>query len=109
MNTVPSSLTTQAREDVRQSQVRFILQPIAQRLASRLGPAGVEAACRQILDALRVEAPRRPGYAAGNILTLLLHLGYDFSRHSIWQADVRGAAQPAANVAQADLVGSGRS
>src|SRR2546423_3087998 len=37
----------QAGEYIRQSQVRFILQPIAQRLASRLGPAGVEAACRQ--------------------------------------------------------------
>jgi transcriptional regulator with XRE-family HTH domain len=98
----------QAREYVRQSQVRFILQPIAQRLASRLGPVGVEAACRRILDALRVEAPRRPGYAAGNILTLLLHLGYDISRLSIWQADVRGADWPVANVAQADLVGSGR-
>jgi hypothetical protein len=99
----------QAREYVRQSQVRFILQPIAQRLASRLGPAGVEAACRRILDTLRVEAPRRPGYATGNILTLLLHLGYDISRLSIWQADVRGATWPAATVAQADLVGSGRS
>jgi hypothetical protein len=104
----------QAREDVRQSQVRLILQPIAQRLAARLGPAGVEAAFRRILDMLRVEAPRRPGYAAGNILTLLLHLGYDvrgydFSRLSIWQAYVRGATLPAANVAQADLVGSGRS
>jgi transcriptional regulator with XRE-family HTH domain len=99
----------QAREYVRQSQVRFILQPIAQRLASRLGPAGVEAACRRILDTLRVEAPRRPGYAAGNILTLLLHLVYDFSRHSVWQLYVSGAALPAANLAQADLAGSGRS
>jgi hypothetical protein len=99
----------QAKEYVRQSQVRFILQPIAQRLASRLGPAGVEAACRQILDALRVETSRRPGYAAGNILTLLLHLGDDVSRHSVWQVYVSGAALPAANVAQADLAGSGRS
>src|SRR5437764_1184686 len=98
----------QAREEVRQSQVRFILQPIAQRLASRLGPAGVEAACRRILDALRVEAPRRPGYAGGNILTLLLHVGYDFSRHSVWQVYVSGAALPAADVSQADLAGSGR-
>jgi hypothetical protein len=99
----------QAREDVRQSQVCFILQPIAQRLASRLGPAGVEAACRRILDTLGVEAPWRPGYAAGNILTLLLHLGSDISRLSIWQADVRGTAWSAATVARADLVGSGRS
>jgi transcriptional regulator with XRE-family HTH domain len=99
----------QAREHVRQSQVRFILQPIAQRLASRLGPVGVEAACRRILDALRVEALRRPGYAGGNILTLLLHLGYDFSRHSVCQVYVSGANLPAANVAQADLAGSGRS
>jgi hypothetical protein len=102
-------VNVQAREDVRQSQVRFILQPIAQRLVSRLGPAGVEAACRRILDMLCVEAPRRPSYAAGNILTLLLHLGYDISRFGVRQADVRGAAWPAANVAQADLVGSGRS
>jgi len=103
----------QAGEYIRQSQVRLILQPIAQRLASRLGPLGVEVAFRRILDTLRVEAPRRPGYAAGNILTLLLHLGYEvrgyeFSRLSVWQAYVRGAALPAANAAQADLAGSGR-
>jgi hypothetical protein len=101
----------QAGESIRQSQVRLILQPIAQRLASRLGPAGVEAAFRRILDTLRVEAPRRPGYVAGNILALLLHLGYevrdsDVSRLSVWQAYVRGAALPAANVARADLAGS---
>jgi transcriptional regulator with XRE-family HTH domain len=101
----------QAGEDIRQSQVRFILQPIAQRLASRLGPAGVEAAFRRILDTLHVEAPRRPGYAARNILALLLHLGYevqgyDFARLSVWQAYVRGAALPAAYFAKADLAGS---
>ena len=36
-----------------------------------------------------------PGYAAGNLLNLALHAGVDlvgaeFSRPSIWQADLRG-------------------
>ncbi len=100
-----------ARAYVRQSQERRILQPIAERLVARLGQAGLEAQLRHLLATLRSHAVRTPGYAADNILNLLLHLGvdlrgYDFSQFSVWQAYLRGAALPEVNFSQADLAGS---
>ncbi|MEW5959909.1 MAG: NB-ARC domain-containing protein, partial [Chloroflexota bacterium] len=104
-------LKAQAKEYVRQSQARLILQPIGERLIARLGQAGVETRLRHILATLRTEAPLSPSYAGGNILNLLLHLGcelrgYDFSRLTVWQAYLRGAALPEVNFAGADLARS---
>jgi WD40 repeat protein/DNA-binding SARP family transcriptional activator/GTPase SAR1 family protein len=104
-------LKTQAREHVRQSQTRLILQPIAERLVAGLGRAGLEASLKRILATLRAEAPLSPGYAGGNILNLLLHMqsdlrGYDFSQLTVWQAYLRGLTLPEVNFAQADLTGS---
>lgn len=103
-------LKAQAREYVRQSQARVILQPIADRLAAELGESLLDARIRAILDALRATAPRAPGYAAGNLLNLLVHrrvavAGYNFSRLSVWQADLRGQTLAGMNIAEADLAG----
>jgi WD40 repeat protein/DNA-binding SARP family transcriptional activator len=103
-------LQTSAKEYVRQCQVRLILQPIAQRLAQTLGEPGVQERFAQILQQLR-SLPRRPGYAAGNLLNLLLTLGYgvgsyDFSQLCIWQASLRNAEATGVNFAQSDLTGS---
>jgi WD40 repeat protein/DNA-binding SARP family transcriptional activator len=101
-------LKAQAKEYIRQSQARLILQPIVQRLVARLGQAGIETKLKHILTTLQAEAPLSPGYAGGNILNLLLHLGcevrgYDFSRLTVWQAYLRGVALPEVNFAGADL------
>ena len=85
----------QAKEYVRQSQTRMILQPVVDRLVAELGTAGLAARVQAILAGLRERAPRAPGYAGGNLLNLLLHAGidvagYDFSRLSVWQADLQG-------------------
>ncbi|MCL4299102.1 MAG: NACHT domain-containing protein, partial [Anaerolineae bacterium] len=101
-------MKAQAKEYVRQSQARLILQPIAERLVARLGQAGVETKLRHLLTILQAEAPLTPGYAGGNILNLLLQLGYevrgyDFSRLTVWQAYLRGAALPEVNFAGANL------
>jgi WD40 repeat protein len=100
-------LQAQAKTYVRLSEARLILQPIAERLAARLGLTGVDRVCRQLLDHLR-RLMLAPGYAAGNILNLLLYLGidvtgYDFSRLSVQQADLRGHLLPAVNFSGADL------
>jgi WD40 repeat protein/DNA-binding SARP family transcriptional activator len=100
----------QAKEYIRQSQVRLIVQPIADQLVAKLGKARLAAHARSILAALRADAPLAPGYAAGNLLNLLLHLNvdvsrYDFSRLSIWQADLRGVGVADVNFAEADLRG----
>jgi len=102
-------LKAQAKEYIRQSQVRLILQPIAERLVAKLGEGGLLKRCRDLLTILRNDGA--PGYAAGNLLNLLLHLGLnvtdlDFSGLSVWQAYLRGADLPDMNFRNADFTGT---
>ena len=101
-------LQARAKEYVLQSQLRLILKPIADRLMATLGRAGLERQLGRILAELHSLPPRRPGYAAGNILNLVLHLGfdtagYDFSDLSVWQADLREARFAPLNFSGANL------
>ena len=101
----------QAREYVRQSQLRLIVAPVAERLAARLGRAQLLAKLRALPDALRARPELAVSYAAGNVLTLLIHLGadlrgLDLARLAVWQADLRGQAAGAVNFAHSDLAGS---
>jgi WD40 repeat protein len=89
-------MKAEAKEYVRESQVRLILQPLAQRLLSVYGREGLEQLCRSMLSRLREHQLHSPGYAAGNVLNLLVQLrydltGYDFSRFAIRQAYLQGA------------------
>jgi WD40 repeat protein/DNA-binding SARP family transcriptional activator len=100
-----------AKEYVRASQVRLILQPLAQQLAARLGSARLVERLNLLIASLREGVEARPGYAAGNILNLLLHLGvdvrgYDFSRLHVWQAYLQGAHLPSVNFRGANLAHS---
>lgn len=104
-------LKAQAKEYIRHSQRRLILQPIAERLIRHLGQAALEQRVRQRLQQLQAGPARTPGYAAGNMLNLLLHLGadltgYDFSRLAVWQAYLSGITLPALDFSQADLSGT---
>jgi WD40 repeat protein/DNA-binding SARP family transcriptional activator len=97
-----------AKEYVMQSQVRLILQPVADRLLAQLGRPELERRLHSALAQLHALPPRSPGYAAGNILNLALHLGldtsgFDFSNLSVWQADLRQASFTALNLQQSDL------
>lgn len=101
-------LKAQAKEYVRESQVRLILHPVAERLLATLGQDGLEARLQRITTTLRTEHLDQPGYAGGNLLNLLLHIqsdlhGWDFSGLAIWQAYLRGRAIRDVNFAHADL------
>jgi WD40 repeat protein/DNA-binding SARP family transcriptional activator len=101
-------LKAQAKEYIRQTQARLFVQRVAERWAGRVGWAGMEARLRGLLASLRERTPRLPGYAGGNVLNLLLHLGvdphgYNFSQLSVWQADLRGVASAAIDFSHADL------
>jgi WD40 repeat protein/DNA-binding SARP family transcriptional activator len=90
-------LKADAPEYVRQSQLRVLMEPIARQLEATRGRDGIAALARRLLDALRGEGQRQPGYAAGNLLNLLVYLGidlqgFDFSRLCVWQADLREVA-----------------
>ena len=101
-------LQAQAKTYVRLSQTRLILHPLAEQLLARLGLSGVDQTCCHLLDHLRQETLLAPGYAAGNLLNLLLYLkidvtDYNFSGLSMWQADLRGRLLSEVNFAGADL------
>jgi WD40 repeat protein len=104
-------IKAQTKEYLRDAQTRLLLKPVADRLLAASGRAGVEATCRTMLNRLRQSGPRTPGYAAGNILNLLLHLKsnlreYDFSGLMVWQAYLQGRQVPDVNFATADLTGA---
>jgi WD40 repeat protein/DNA-binding SARP family transcriptional activator len=101
-------LKAQAKEYVRQSQERLFLRALQECLLARNGKASLVEAIRRILTQLRTHTPLAPGYAAGNLLNLLLRLGvdvtgFDFSELCVWQAHLAGMTLPQINFAQADL------
>lgn len=101
-------IKAQAKEYVRQSQVRLILQPIADRLLASMSKSVLAVKISRLLTTLRGHSALSGGYAAGSLLNLLLHLeikltAFDFSHLCVWQADLRAAEMPDVNFAQADL------
>ncbi len=105
-------MKAQTKDYLRKAQISLILKPIADQLVSRLG--GRERAklhLRQLLSSLQMRPAQQPGYAAGNILNLLIHLeanlsGLDCSALTIWQAHLQGVDLQGVNFAHADLTRS---
>jgi hypothetical protein len=101
-------IKAQSKEDVRESQVRVILQPIAERLVSTFGQEGAENRLRDLLGSLRMTPLRQHSSAGGTILKLLVQLkhelcGWDFSGLSVRQAYLRSVKVQGVNFSQADL------
>lgn len=100
-------MKAQAEDYVREDQQRSILEPLAVILRSELG-----AACEERLKSLLASVPRNtPGYAASNILHLMIHLqcnlqSCDFSERVVWQAYLRGKTLHRVNFSGADLARS---
>jgi len=74
-----------AKDYVKNSQIRLILQPIIERLKE----IGLE-----LQNSLENINRQIPGYTAGNLLNLMRHAGIDlegsdFSQLTIWQADLQ--------------------
>ncbi|MFN8491605.1 MAG: BTAD domain-containing putative transcriptional regulator [Caldilineaceae bacterium] len=104
-------ISTQAKEYVRQSQERVILQPMGERLLATHGRAQLISRGKQLLENMRRNHAHQPSFLAGNLLNLFLHLGidlrgYDFSDLNVWQAYLRGADLPGLNFSHADLTHS---
>ena len=92
-----------AKDYIRDAQIRFILQPIADKLGYQ--------AIATTLTRLKAETVPKQGYAGGNLVNLLCCLnidltGYDFSNLSIWQADLREVELPQVNFTNCDLARS---
>lgn len=105
-------IKAQAKDYIRESQIRVILAPLVQHLISQFrSDKEVSYHLSQILFKLQTEFPNVEDYAGGNLINLLCQLkidlsGYDFSHLKIWQAYLVGATLHRVNFAQADLAKS---
>jgi WD40 repeat protein/transcriptional regulator with XRE-family HTH domain len=96
---------------VRESQVRLLLAPVAQRLLAGLGQQGIEQTARNKLSMQRQEGAHQPGYVAGNLLNLLTYLqcdlrGFDFSHLVVREAYLQQASLPGVNFAHTRFIAS---
>ncbi len=102
-------IKAQAKDYVRDSQIRFILAPIQQKLINKLGgKSNLESKLQQLLIQLKQKLQLEPSYAGGNIFNLLCQLNtdltnYDFSNINIWQANLQGRSLKGVNFTNADL------
>jgi DNA-binding HxlR family transcriptional regulator len=102
-------LKAQAKDYVRETQVRFILKPILDRLLIEVpGYNQIDHLLNQYLNNLRGKSSIEIGYAGGNILNLLCQLqpcltNYNFSDLRIWQAYLQQVSLHDVNFTSADL------
>ncbi|WP_250121592.1 NB-ARC domain-containing protein [Chroococcidiopsis sp. CCMEE 29] len=107
-----SLLKAQAKDYVRDAQIRLILKPVIDQLLTKLeSKSNVEGQLRLILSTLQERSPLQPGYTSGNILNLLCQLqidlsSYDFSNLNVWQAYLQGVNLHQANFSHSDLTKS---
>ena len=97
-----------AKAYIRDIQFRLILSPIAQNLQLLIGASNLHDWAEQILSQLRQRSQLAQGYAAGNLLNLLVQLespliNYDFSNLCIRHADLRAAQLRHINFSDANL------
>ncbi|MDY7004627.1 MAG: NB-ARC domain-containing protein [Cyanobacteriota bacterium] len=98
-----------AKDYIRETQIRLILQPLLERLLQELGgKINVENQFQQIISNWQKEFPLAPGYLGGNILNILSQLNtdltnYDFSYLTICQAYLQGVELHHVNFSHSDL------
>ena len=101
-------MQTQAKEYLRQSQIRLIITPLIEQLLHHFGDE--ERLRQHLIDTLPILRQTLPqaGYAAGNLLNLLIQLKADladlnFSQLPVWQADLRSGNLHNFNLQSAEL------
>jgi len=100
-----------SKDNTRNTQIRLILKPIADLLLATLGLDGIENQLKNILLSRQKKSPRLPGYTAGNVINMLVHLqvdlrGYDFSNLTVWQAYLLEVELCDVNFARANIARS---
>ena len=100
-----------AKDYLRASQSRLILEPVAERTIEQLGQADLVKRLRAVVARIQARGERIPGYAAGNVLSLLIEMGADlrgadFSGICVWQTALHAALLPGVRFVGADLSGA---
>ena len=103
-------ILAQVKEYVRASQTRLLLQPVVNYLINRLGRTGAKQQLELLLTRVRAARPG-PGYAAANLVHLLLALnvdlrGLDLSQLYFRQLFLRGVTLPQADLSHTAIVES---
>ena len=104
-------IKAQTKDYIREAQIRFIVQPLLDRLTAIFRYKNKIVDClSKTLFTLR-DMPIEPGYVGGNLLNLLCQLqtdlsGYDFSYLTVWQAYLRNVNLHHVNFQNADLAKS---
>lgn len=106
-------IKAQAKDYVRATQIKLILQPIIKELTILLrSKKNIDYHLKQILGQLQQESPLEPGYIAGNIINILAEIkeynlnNYDFSYLTIWQAHLNNVDLSHTNFTCADIASS---
>ncbi|HEY9830275.1 MAG TPA: NB-ARC domain-containing protein [Stenomitos sp.] len=104
-------MKAQTKNYIRETQIRLILKPVAEKLLHANSKERLEDQFRQILSEVRGKSFQETGYIAGNILNLLCHLSsdlscWDFSYLTVWQADLERVNLHQVNFAHANLAKS---
>lgn len=107
-----SLILVQAKDYIREIQLRLIMQPVVEWLLSCYrNLSEVEDRARQLLAQQRQPSRHRAGYAVGNLINLLVQMkvdlrGSDFSELVVQQADLRQFNLAGVNFQNADLTKS---
>ena len=98
-----------AKDYIRETQVRLIIQPLLERLIQELGgKINLENQLQQIISNCQQKSPQAPGYLGGNIINILSQLNtdltnYDFSYLTICQAYLQGVEMHEVNFTNSNL------
>ncbi len=101
-----------AKDYIRETQVRLILQAISDRFIKMLGSnEAVGQYLSQILNTQHLSQTREINYIAGNLINLFRQLkidisGYDFSNLTVWQANLQDLPLHHVNFSHSDLTKS---
>ena len=103
-------MKAKTKDYIRESQIRWIIQPIIDKLTSELESyTNIQNKLITIISKIKEELPSQNHYVAGNILNLLIHLkinltGYDFSDLTIRQAYLQGIDLHDVNFSSCDFI-----
>lgn len=104
-------IKAQAKDYIRETQIRLILKPVVNRLLNANTKANLENQFKRILSELRGKSPQETGYVGGNVFNILCHLqvnlsDWDFSHLTVWQAYLGGVNLHQVNFAHSNLAKS---
>ncbi len=97
----------QAKDYVRQTQVRLLVHPLVERLRAELGPdTRVEGQLLALLLHFRTEEGNRQGYGPANVISLLKALRSDLRGLDLSRLAIRGAYLQGVEMQDANLSGA---